>query len=448
LVLTLTAACGGGTAGDAMEYSDDGGSMDGGDAPGETEVDGLDAVGDESPDGPPDLAVPCGNGVLDPDEECDDGNRLDGDDCDWLCHLGDGVWPGPPDADTPRLEPEGEPAPLDGSWPPARDPACYRVPLLWTGDAYAVLWATTTGERFVRFNRTGTRVGAEVTLPVFLQVDAAWSGSLIAIVWCEDDASWMQRLTKDGATVGTPVQLVRRPGEYCESIAVAWNGVGFDVFAVWGERSLRFVRTGPDAMPVTPDVLVYDRVGPGRSLTCVSAAAAPEAGLAAVLAQDTDDRRTEVSVVDLEGTVLQAGSPIAEHYGYPPAAAWDGSQFGVLTFGTTPSGESLYLARFSAMGELLAPPTLIVVDRTGAANALAAGLGWAATTIDNRPMAGGFLVARMDREGRPVQQSSLSGPGWDEFEAPAIGLAFDGEGFGIVGVGDDPPWFARFVLER
>jgi len=28
----------------------------------------------------------CGDGILDPEEECDDGNRLNNDSCDWRCN--------------------------------------------------------------------------------------------------------------------------------------------------------------------------------------------------------------------------------------------------------------------------------------------------------------------------------------------------------------------------
>jgi cysteine-rich repeat protein len=40
---------------------------------------------------------PCGNGVTDPGEECDDGNRLDGDECTAFCLVGAGDLPGDPD---------------------------------------------------------------------------------------------------------------------------------------------------------------------------------------------------------------------------------------------------------------------------------------------------------------------------------------------------------------
>jgi len=40
---------------------------------------------------PPVVAAPCGNGVLDDGEECDDGNHLNGDACSDDCHLEPGV---------------------------------------------------------------------------------------------------------------------------------------------------------------------------------------------------------------------------------------------------------------------------------------------------------------------------------------------------------------------
>lgn len=48
-------------------------------------------------DGPADAdaTVPCGNGVADPGEECDDGNRTAGDGCDATCHA-EPAWQCPP----------------------------------------------------------------------------------------------------------------------------------------------------------------------------------------------------------------------------------------------------------------------------------------------------------------------------------------------------------------
>ena len=53
----------------------------------------------------------CGDGAVDPGEECDDGNRLNGDGCDWLCRIGSDPFEyPPPDPDARPVEPGGPPA--------------------------------------------------------------------------------------------------------------------------------------------------------------------------------------------------------------------------------------------------------------------------------------------------------------------------------------------------
>ncbi|MBI5487895.1 MAG: hypothetical protein HY905_11225 [Deltaproteobacteria bacterium] len=77
---------------------DDGTAGDGADADaaeGVAEVtDGLGGDGTEVVILP---APPCGNGVVDDGEECDDRNRENNDGCTWECRLGDGDPVGPPD---------------------------------------------------------------------------------------------------------------------------------------------------------------------------------------------------------------------------------------------------------------------------------------------------------------------------------------------------------------
>ncbi|MBI5489101.1 MAG: hypothetical protein HY905_17330 [Deltaproteobacteria bacterium] len=55
-----------------------------------------DAPDDAEMDAAP-LPSVCGDGVTDPGEECDDGNRLDNDVCRWDCTIGVGPGPGPAD---------------------------------------------------------------------------------------------------------------------------------------------------------------------------------------------------------------------------------------------------------------------------------------------------------------------------------------------------------------
>ena len=66
--------------------------------------DGSSDVLDEADASPPDdsdgetFALPpvCGDGNVDPGEECDDGNRMNDDGCDWRCRVGDGTFEYPP----------------------------------------------------------------------------------------------------------------------------------------------------------------------------------------------------------------------------------------------------------------------------------------------------------------------------------------------------------------
>ncbi|MBN1774255.1 MAG: hypothetical protein JXB32_23550 [Deltaproteobacteria bacterium] len=90
----MLGGCGNGARqgdGDAVDglvaHDADGGGPD---APGD---DGT-AGGDDADERPEVLVPPnCGDGVVDPGEECDDGNRLNGDECDWACRTGSGEPP-------------------------------------------------------------------------------------------------------------------------------------------------------------------------------------------------------------------------------------------------------------------------------------------------------------------------------------------------------------------
>jgi len=67
------------------------------------------ATGWDLPEASP-LPPACGDGSVDPGEECDDGNRLNGDGCDWLCRINSDPFEyPPPDPDARPVEPTGPP---------------------------------------------------------------------------------------------------------------------------------------------------------------------------------------------------------------------------------------------------------------------------------------------------------------------------------------------------
>ena len=198
-----------------------GGEEDG--ASGETEAeffgDGfvLDAAGWEASEYvvlPPESG--CGDGVLDPGEECDDRNRLNGDGCDWLCRLGDGDPPPEPDPDAPDYVPAGDAVALPDS--EIAGSAIERLPLAWTGSEFATAWFQPPGVdgepgliRFRRFDAAGRSIDAEWRMP------SVWSSGGMEVVWNGDGYGlffvdvatglWYLRLDAHGKPMGDPVLI-------------------------------------------------------------------------------------------------------------------------------------------------------------------------------------------------------------------------------------------------
>ena len=105
LTCALASAC------SCMETSTVGGQDAGADQENTDRIDPSDDAGFE--DGLPEaLPMPpvCGDGILDLGEECDDGNRQNGDGCDWQCRTGwDPYEYPPPDPEMHPVEPTGPP---------------------------------------------------------------------------------------------------------------------------------------------------------------------------------------------------------------------------------------------------------------------------------------------------------------------------------------------------
>ncbi|MBN1772370.1 MAG: hypothetical protein JXB32_13960 [Deltaproteobacteria bacterium] len=164
---------------DGADAGDDrGDSFDGLDADGTLpdfrEVPGADADADTDGDGDLPEAMPlpptCGDGTVDPGEECDDGNRLNGDGCNWVCRRSDEPFPyPPPDPDTPPVEPTDPPAVVTGeselsAFIAVGGPgfACHPLWLAAAGDRFAVAYNYDQpyyGVRLRLLDRAGRTVG-------------------------------------------------------------------------------------------------------------------------------------------------------------------------------------------------------------------------------------------------------------------------------------------------
>jgi len=127
------------------------------------DTDAVDPEPDVVPDVPPPPEVPlCGNSVVDAGEECDDGNRLNGDGCDWLCRLGDGDPPAPCDTGVTNYVPEVPP--VDQGFLDAFS-TNEVFPLVWTGTVFATALFGSVGSdvstRLRRFDEHGSVIGTD-----------------------------------------------------------------------------------------------------------------------------------------------------------------------------------------------------------------------------------------------------------------------------------------------
>lgn len=231
-------ACGSGGPANAdgdvgLEVADDDGGSSGEDggpdgSPGETEdapdVDGAESEADVPGwEGSEYVVVPpasgiCGDGALDPGEECDDRNRLNGDGCDWLCRLGDGDPPPDPDPGAGDFVPDGEPATLTGTV--ATHFVFERLPLVWTGSEFATAWFDAPAEsagriRFWRFDRTGRRLDLEWELPSLRSeggMEVVWTGEGFGLFYVERESGlWYLRLDRNGKPLSEPVLIEADP---------------------------------------------------------------------------------------------------------------------------------------------------------------------------------------------------------------------------------------------
>ena len=410
---------------------------------------------------PPDS---CGDGVLDPGEECDDGNRMNGDGCDWSCRLGDGEFPtGPPDPDAGRLAEEAGISYIDFGAPPSRGPAFVdEIPLEWTGEAYATVWVHESPDpgdsraqaTFVRFDTAGNRIGGWWTYhfaSAWSTFDLAWSGSAFGLC-LTDDSDGLVRfvvLDPDGKPRSDPFVIGARSPLELLAIPLRLIADGAGYAGIW--RGLLFARLDAvgrhrDAGPRSLDSLLsYSSTlawsGTSYLLTWTTSSGTAEPSQVHYLVLDAD-------LAPLAGPRILG--PVDGESGNRSRGVWLGDRFVVAWMGPDsgdPMGpvwtRPLYVARFDRQGRLLGPPTTepetspaIPASVTGfsaAAGANSIAVAVAALGGVGDPHVELRLI-RFDREGIFIERVELLDMIYETGVDPtgSLGIAFDGSGFGVV----------------
>jgi cysteine-rich repeat protein len=399
---------------------------------------GHDALMDDwSWDDAPGIFDFCGNGVIDAGEECDDGNRLNGDGCDWLCRLGDGV---PPDTtplpDTPPVEPGDEVPIVLGEEVISNENG---ISLEWNGSQYSLLAFLREGEsvagRFRRFDATGTELEnewdfvPEGSTETMITVDHVWSGSEYGVFYASEGLSgiWFVRVDETGKRLSNAVLVVDEPG--ARQQASAWDGDAFGLSWI----------VFPEPIPVgCEDVirpLYFSHLSERGSLeegtiTILSEHAGQIPGI--IWGDDGAYRITHAEVylpdpmeacLDMvnEYTVLPDGTVLESKNigdGRGPSIAWREGEYTVafqVEHGDRVIGnEGIYVARFTAAGHLEEAPyrinddyctycymgTRIVADPYGY------GIVWPYMNSTATHQIG-LILARLDPRGRVVGETYI-----------------------------------------
>ncbi len=179
-----------------------------------------------TPDIPADVGVllpppPCGNGVVESGEECDDGNLLDGDGCTWDCRGGAGEPPGPPDPTARAYRAEASQV-LPAIAAPPEPGSEQRLALSRVGDLLAGSWyraATSAGDTATVSTRFLAEDGSSAREDVTIRLATGWTASWLTsaaaaesllLAWraSDDDGIWKAGLTLDEGLADPPEPLV------------------------------------------------------------------------------------------------------------------------------------------------------------------------------------------------------------------------------------------------
>ena len=322
----------------------------------------------------------CGNSIVDDGEECDDGNRMNGDGCTWDCQLGDGDPPDDtPDPDVLPLEPDGSPETLvwgeeaigGGSFD-----------LEWNDTQYSLLYfylllgePESAGFAFRRFHADGVELPNEwetVTSPIGIPAtaDHVWTGEEYGIFYAGADHGgiWFLRIGPTGKRLSDPMLNVDEPGACHQSVAWTGDAYGMSWVVVPEDRPgscveephpvyFEMVSDSGDRLFEEP-VLLHERmVSPPRMVW--GGDGAFRIAIATLLTPHPDCLIgvQEVTVL-ADGTILETTNIGS---GNGPDIAWRDDEY-VVAFDHSISGdypfeyEGIYMARFEGAGHLIEAP--------------------------------------------------------------------------------------------
>jgi len=323
----------------------------------------------------------CGDGILDPGEECDDGDRMNGDGCDWECRIGDGSFDYPePDPSVPVVTPAAPPVEVVA----ASEAVAVRdddLELIWGGGRYALVYGAELPYPSLRvriLDKEGNTVAGPWEQPVAWSVPrhaTAWTGSEFAVFIWESESRTMTlaRLDTNAAPVA-PVAEVEAPSpatEWADLMSVVWGNDRFLVAGTYWDLAT----VSAAGAPIGPRVTLGGMLDGTNAMT--QAIALPD-GFAV-----TNVRRLAVFDPDLNLTgwsgvipdIYAAGSsPLTGGGGDDTVATTDDGLLywwvanfdgGGLDEGSPDVGD-LWAAKTDFAGTVVLPPRRIMVDATRA----------------------------------------------------------------------------------
>ncbi|MDI7268477.1 MAG: hypothetical protein QME96_10820 [Myxococcota bacterium] len=306
----------------------------------------------------------CGDRVVDPGEGCDDGNRLNGDECDWLCRPGPGSFEYPGlDPDVPAITDTGPHVVVVGL---AERPV--RERLAWGPGVYGLAYVIRTPYLAVRFrvlDIEGRTVAGPWTRPVAFgepAVGLAWNGADFAVFWQELRISILKLARLDPAAVLVAERNVRRL-----PAGIEWF---FLEEMIWNAGRYFLTSLASPSAPAGPDALL-EAVGPDGDLLPLSAWLGSPYGLGTLLAVDDGVaavRGRYAFIFDRNLELLRWSGFIADSSVPPVPCASDvvATEEGFLVFSAMfmayDQPMDLWVSGFDLAGTMVMPPRMILPD--------------------------------------------------------------------------------------